>query len=95
MYQLRENGKAIYCTRTRNLYWIDRQEGRDAVVELLNKPAAELERPQATIRQDKEMLANDGIVFRECFRLLGMDESGANTTDIPEAIMRLKAALKP
>lgn len=42
---------------------------------------------------DKKMLAEDGLVFLQCFRLLGMDASGASTKDIPAMIAALRAEL--
>lgn len=56
--------------------------------------AAELAAKDGTIKHDKNMLATDGKVFLQCMRLLGMDESGASTTDIPDAIERQKERIK-
>lgn len=58
------------------------------------KAAAELAAKDETIKHDKNMLATDGKVFLQCMRLLGMDESGASTTDIPDAIERQKERIK-
>ena len=64
------------------------------IFDMGEQAAAELVAKDETIKHDKNMLATDGKVFLQCMRLLGMDESGASTTDIPDAIERQKERIK-
>ena len=86
----------IYCGTCKKEMEIEKDLGSEIHVFSCgcDEAAAQLAALKAKVEHDSEMLAQDGVLIMECMRLLGMDISGAATTDIPPAIERLTARLQ-
>lgn len=66
--------------------WYTHRRGRHISKSEAKQAAAEYAALVEELKNRREMNAYDGFVLIECMKLLGMDVSGAATTDIPKVL---------